>query len=36
MYIYSTFITKNGKRIYAHDYGLKVFRFWIDDDKLRK
>lgn len=25
-YIYTKFITKNGKRIYAYQYGLKAFR----------
>ena len=29
MYIYRTWITKNGVRIYAKDYGLKAFRFWV-------
>jgi len=33
MYIYSTYITRNGRRIYAKWYGLKAFRFWIDDPK---
>lgn len=33
MYIYSSYITRNGKRIYAKQYGLKCFRFWVDDDK---
>ena len=35
MWIYSTYITIKGKRIYASQYGLKVFRFWVDKDKLR-
>lgn len=33
MYIYSKYITKKGKRIYASQYGLKAFRFWVDKDK---
>lgn len=36
MWIYSPYITKNGKRLYASTYGLKVFRFWVDDNKVRK
>lgn len=36
MWIYTPYITKNGKRIYASTYGLKVFRFWVDDKKVRK
>jgi hypothetical protein len=36
MWIYSPYITKNGKRLYASTYGFKVFRFWVDDDKVRK
>lgn len=36
MWIYSPYITKNGRRIYASSYGLKVFKFWIDEDKIRK
>ena len=36
MWIYSTYITIKGKRIYASQYGLKVFRFWVDKDKLRQ
>lgn len=35
MWIYTPYITRNGKRIYAKSYGLKVFRFWVDKDKLR-
>lgn len=30
MYIFRTWITKNGVRIYAKDYGKKAFRFWVD------
>ena len=30
MWIYSSYITKNGVRIYPKDG--KVFRFWVDDD----
>ena len=29
MYIFRTWITKNGQRIYARDYGKKAFRFWV-------
>ncbi len=30
MYIFRTWITKNGIRIYAKDYGKKAFRFWVE------
>lgn len=33
MTIYTPYITKNGKRIYASQYGLKVFAFEVDDDQ---
>lgn len=34
MYIYRTYITlQNGQRIYAKQYGIKAFRFWVDDEK---
>ena len=33
MYIFRTWITKNGVRIYAKDYGLKAFRFWVTKNK---
>ncbi len=33
MWIYRPYITRNGVRIYAKTYGLKVFRFWVDDVK---
>lgn len=36
MWIYSKYITRKGKRIYASSCGLKAFKFWIDDDKVRK
>lgn len=30
-YVYSAYRTlKDGRRIYAKDYGLKAFRFWVD------
>ena len=29
MYVYRTWITKNGERIYARDYSKKAFRFWV-------
>jgi len=32
MWIYSPYITRNGRRIYNKSG--KMFRFWIDDDKL--
>lgn len=35
VYIFTPYITKNGKRIYASAYGLKVFRIKIRRDKLR-
>jgi len=31
MTVYTPYITKNGKRIYASQYGLKVFAFEVDD-----
>jgi hypothetical protein len=33
MTVYTPYITKNGKRIYASQYGLKVFAFEVDDDQ---
>jgi len=30
------FITVNGKRRYARDYGLKAFCFWVDDPNGKK
>ena len=36
MYIYTKYITKNGRRIYASQYGLKAFRIWVDDNKIKK
>lgn len=30
MYIFRTWITRNGIRIYAKDYGKKAFHFWVD------
>jgi hypothetical protein len=35
MWIYTPYITRNGVRIYASEYGLKVFRFWVDEKKAR-
>ena len=29
MYVFRAWITKNGERIYARDYGKKAFRFWV-------
>jgi hypothetical protein len=32
MWKYSAyFTTKSGQRIYARQYGLKAFRFWVED-----
>ena len=36
MYIYTKYITKNGRRIYASQYGLKAFRIWVDENKEKK
>ena len=36
MWIYSPYITVKGRRIFASSYGLKVFRFWVPEDKIRK
>lgn len=39
MYKYCSYITlKNGKRIYARNYGKKAFRFWVNEpeDKIKK
>lgn len=33
MWIYSKYITVKGRRIYRKDGG--VFRFWVDEDKIR-
>lgn len=33
--IYTPYITKNGKRIYASNYGLKAFRLYIPMDRYR-
>jgi len=30
-YIFVKWITRNGRRVYAHEYGLKAFRIWVDD-----
>lgn len=29
MYIFRAWITVNGQRIYAKDYGKRAFRFWV-------
>jgi hypothetical protein len=29
MYIFRAWITKNGRRIYAKDYGKKAFKLWV-------
>ena len=34
--IYTPYITKNGKRIYASSYGMKAFRLEIPADKCRR
>lgn len=36
MWIYTKYITINGRRIYALSRGLKVFKFWVDEDKVIK
>jgi hypothetical protein len=37
MVVYSKYITlKNGKRLYASQYGYKAFRFIVDDKKSTK
>lgn len=36
MWIYTPYITRNGVRIYASAYGLKVFKFWVDKDTRKK
>lgn len=33
MWVYSRYITIKGRRIYRKNGG--VFRFWVDDDKVR-
>lgn len=33
MKIYSSFITRNGKRIYASQYGLKAFCFEVSEEE---
>ena len=33
MYIYSMYITKNGRKIYRSNH--KPFRFWVDDDDVK-
>lgn len=33
MMVYTKYITRNGKRIYASQFGLKVFAFEVDDDQ---
>lgn len=30
MYIFRTWITKNGIRLYTKDYDKKAFRFWVE------
>lgn len=34
--IYTSFITKNGKRIYAREYGLKAFPLKIPKSRYKK
>lgn len=33
MWIYTPYITKNGRKIYRKNG--KVFRFWVDDEQAR-
>lgn len=36
MYIFTAYITtKDGRRLYAKQYGMKAFRIWIDDDMVK-
>lgn len=36
MYIYTAYITsKDGRKLYAKQYGKKAFCIWIDDDKIK-
>lgn len=30
-YIFVKWITRNGRRVYASQYGLKAFRIWVDN-----
>jgi len=36
MWVYSKFITRNGNRIYASQYGMNVFKFWVDDKSKKE
>ncbi len=36
MYIYRTYITKNGVRYYARTYGKKAFRIWVDEKQTKQ
>ncbi len=36
MWVYTTKITKDGKTIYAKDYGKKAFCFWVDKKGKKK
>lgn len=36
MYVFRAWITKNGERIYARDYGKKAFRFWVSKQQVLK
>lgn len=36
MYILRASMIKNGKKIYARDYGKRAFKIWIDDPKKSK
>jgi hypothetical protein len=33
--IFTPYITRKGKRIYASQYGKTVFAFWVPKDKLK-
>lgn len=35
MYIFRPWITKNGERIYARDYGKRAFKIWVDSAKKK-
>lgn len=36
MYVYTKYITRNGKRLYAATYGLKAFRLKVRKSKKRR
>lgn len=36
MTIYTPYITRNGRRVYASEYGLKVFCFDVSDEQHKR